>query len=179
MRSACCGKHPCGQFAAQNRGIAATRAPLLAFLDSDDLFTPSAIEVRQARLGAADAPDAVFGRTEQFVSPELSPEAAARIRYEAGPVRGELFQTMLIRRPAFERVGPLDNSIRTAGNIDWISRARVAGIRSVDIDDVVVHRRLHATNIGITAADQKRRDLLRVVRAHRQRSLGPNGSTGP
>jgi glycosyltransferase involved in cell wall biosynthesis len=170
---------PTGQFSAVNRGIAATNAPVLAFLDSDDRFTPTSLEVRLARLGEDDVPDAVFGRIEQFVSPELRPEAAARIRYEAGAVRGELFQAMIIRRSAFERVGPVDSGIRTAGNIDWISRARVAGIRSVEIDDIVAHRRLHNANIGITAAAQKRRDLLSVVRAHRQRSLGPQGGAGP
>ena len=164
-----------GQFAAMNRSIEASASPVLAFLDADDLFTPRSIELRLIRLNAEDDPDAVFGRTEQFVSPELTAEEAARLRFEAGPVRGELFQTMMIRRAAFERVGPLDTSLRTASNVDWISRARVAGILSVEIDEVVARRRLHTTNIGITAARQKRDDLLSVVRAHRRRSFGADG----
>jgi glycosyltransferase involved in cell wall biosynthesis len=163
---------PSGQFAAVNRGIAASKSPLLAFLDADDLFTPSSIEVRLRRLVAADRPDAVFGRTEQFVSPELTAELAARIKFDAGPMHGELFQTMLIRRVAFESVGPVEERLSTSSNIDWISRARARGIRSVEIDDVVARRRLHATNMGITHSSEKRDNLLEVIRAHHRRTRG-------
>lgn len=167
-----------GQFVAMNRAIAATSAPVLGFLDADDLFVPRSLEVRLARLTAGDAPEAVYGRIEQFVSPELAPEEVARLRYDTGHVQGELFQAMLIRRVAFERVGPLDVGPTTSANIDWVSRARAAGLVSVRIDDLVARRRLHLTNIGRTAAEQKRQDLLEIVRRHRQRVQRIEGSPG-
>ena len=159
-----------GQYAAMNRAIRVTSSAVLAFLDADDLFTPSSLEVRLDRLGGFDGPDAVFGRIEQFVSPDLEPHEAARIRYDATPQRVELFQAMLIRRASFARVGPLDESLRTSSNLDWISRARAIGIASVEVDAVVGRRRLHRTNLGRTAKSERNRDLLHVVRAHRRRA---------
>lgn len=170
---------PSGQFVAMNRAVEVSASPVLAFLDADDLYTPASIERRLVRLNADDRPDAVFGRTEQFVSPELTPEQATELRFEAGPLRGELFGAMLIRRTAFARVGPLHTGRRTSSNIDWISRARATGLRSVEIDEVVARRRLHTTNIGRTAKDEKRADLLSVVRAHHRRAAGLDGSPGP
>jgi glycosyltransferase involved in cell wall biosynthesis len=163
---------PRGQFAAMNHGIAVSESPILGFLDADDVFTPDSIAVRLQRLLADDAPDAVFGMTEQFLSPDLGPDDAARLRCEPGPFLVELFQTMLIRRDAFLRVGPLDTDLTTSANIDWISRMRVAGTRSAHIDHVVGRRRLHTANLGLTESARNRDDLLTVIRTHRQRTAG-------
>jgi glycosyltransferase involved in cell wall biosynthesis len=161
---------PGNQFVATNRGVRAVTTPLLSFLDSDDRFPPDSLAARLDRINADDEPEAVFGCIEQFVSPELSPDAAGRLRWIPGPQQVELLQAMLIRRSAMLRIGPLDESLRTSSNLEWISRARAAGLRSAYVDDVVVERRLHETNIGITESDRKRKDLLEVVRRHRRRA---------
>jgi GT2 family glycosyltransferase len=84
-------------------------------------------------------------------------------------MRARLFQAMLIRRRAFERVGPLAEDHATSANIDWMSRARTAGLRTVDIPDVVARRRIHGGNLSIVEGGRKNADLLRVVRAHHNR----------
>ena len=162
-------QEPVGQFAAINHGIEVSTAPVLAFLDADDLYPPDSLAVRLARLLADDAPEAVFGRIIQFVSPELGPEASTRFRFDPEPPHAELFQAQLIRRAAFERVGPLRTDWATSANLEWTSRARGAGLRSVIVPDVVARRRLHGKNVGITRAAQKNLDLLRMVRQHRHR----------
>ena len=166
-------RSPQGQFAAMNAGVEASVGELLAFLDSDDVWIPDGLERRLARLAQDDAPEAVFGRTVQFVSPELGDELRGRYRFDPGPVGGTLFQTMLIRRSAFLRVGPLAEDYATSANIDWMSRSRAAELRAVDIPDVVARRRLHGDNISITAKATKQFDLVRAVRAHRRRTHRP------
>jgi glycosyltransferase involved in cell wall biosynthesis len=174
---------PLGNATAMNTGIATTTGALLAFLDSDDLWTPHALEVRLARLDGPDAPEAVFGRMTQFVSPELGAEAAGGFRFDPGPSTANLFQNMVIRRAAFERIGPLDVSYPSAANIDWMSRAQLGHLRAVSIDDVVSRRRLHRANMGVTLGAAKLKSLTDVVRAHheRARALGahPGRSAGP
>jgi glycosyltransferase involved in cell wall biosynthesis len=160
-----------------NRGIAGSRNvgireathSLLGFLDADDLMTPRSLELRLERLFASDEPDAVFGRIEQFVSPDVDPARASRFRFVEGPQAG-LFSTLLGHRAAFDKVGPIDESFQAGAEIDWISRARLAGLRFVDIDEVALRRRIHADNHSTRFA-AKNAELLRVVNAHRRRTL--------
>ena len=162
-----------------NRGIAATRNvgiteathSLLGFLDADDLLTPRSLECRLERLHAPDEPDAVFGRTEQFVSPDVDPARASRFRIPEESQPGGIFSTLLVRRASFDNVGLIDESFKAGAEIDWISRARLAGLRFVDIDEVSMRRRIHEDNHSTRFA-AKNEELLRVVNAHRRRSLG-------
>jgi GT2 family glycosyltransferase len=116
-----------------------------------------------------DEPDAVFGRMQQFVSPDLGAARASRFRFDPTPQHVALFGTMLVRRRALDRVGPLDPSYVTGSNIDWVSRARATAMRTVEVPDVVMRRRLHETNLGVLQSDRKRSEFLRLVRAHRHR----------
>jgi len=156
---------PSGQFAAANRGVEASSGEVLGFLDADDLWTRDALAVRLERLLADDEPEAVFGRTVQFVSPELDEVARARFQVLSAPAHARLFQTMLIRRHAFDRVGPLATNYRTSPNIDWMSRAQAADLGAAEIDEVVALRRIHGAHVSLT--ESKRADLVDIVRAHR------------
>jgi glycosyltransferase involved in cell wall biosynthesis len=160
---------PGGQATALNTGIAAATGAYLAFLDADDVWEPGAQECRLARLRGPDAPDAVVGRIVQFVSPELGPEAVAQFRFDPAPTVSNLLQAMVIRREAFDRVGPFEASLPSAANIDWMSRARLAGLQFVYVENVVARRRLHRTNMGVTMGAGRLKALTDVVRMHHER----------
>ena len=164
-------QEPEGVAAALNRGVAASTGEVLAFLDADDVWPSTSLECRVTRLAAPDRPEAVFGRIAQFVSPELDPAAARAFRFDPTPVHAPMFQTMVIRRRAFDRVGPLATDYVIGANIDWVSRARAAGVRTAQVEDVVALRRLHESNLGVTERRRQTEDLVRVVRAHRRRML--------
>jgi glycosyltransferase involved in cell wall biosynthesis len=164
-------QEPEGVAAALNRGIATSTGELLAFLDADDVWPPTSLECRLTRLAAPDGPEAVFGRIAQFVSPELGPDAARTFRFDPAPAHAPMFQTMLIERRAFDRVGPLATDYVIGANIDWVSRGRAARVRIAHVEDVVALRRLHGSNLGVTERQRQTVDLIRVVRAHRQRKL--------
>jgi glycosyltransferase involved in cell wall biosynthesis len=160
---------PRGNAAGLNRAIAASSGHLLAFLDSDDLWTDHSLACRLDRLAEDDQPDGVYGRIEQFVSPELDPR---RFRFDPSPPPTPLFDALLIGRSVADALGPLDEGLSTASNIDWLARGRAAGVRLVAIDALVARRRIHGTNMGLMLGDATRDDLLRLVRAHRHRMRG-------
>jgi glycosyltransferase involved in cell wall biosynthesis len=158
-----------GSYAALNRGIATSTGTLLTFFDHDDLCTPSSLACRRTHLETHPELDGVFGLVDQFVSPELGPEVARRYRLVLGPRPVELLPALMVRRQAFDRVGPLDASRRTKSNIDWISRSRDAGVRLAMLPELVLRRRVHTSNISLQATREGNADLLAVVRAHHRR----------
>lgn len=166
-------QEPRGHAAALNRGIGLATRPWLAFLDADDLWTPNALAVRVARANEPGVPQLVGGRVEQFVSPELTDDERARFRFDPKPSRAQVFGAIIVRRAAFTTVGAVDESLPSASTIDWISRARVAELRVGTVDDVVLRRRLHTSNMGVVLDDDVTLRALRdAVRAHHARAHG-------
>ena len=160
----CLRRPHAGAAAARNAGVAAARGELLAFLDSDDLWTPGALRTLTAVLDERRDVDLGFGLVEEFVSPELGEEEGGRLLPAAGPVPGYCAGAMLARRAAFSSVGPFDEGLRVGEFVDWIARARERGLRSHVVDEVVLRRRLHSGNLGRGDRD-RRRDYVRLVKA--------------
>ena len=159
---------PLGLSSALNEAIAVASGDLLTFHDSDDLWTPGRSAPLLAALDDPDV-DAAFGLMEQFADPDLTEAERAKVRIDTRPQIAYLHTTMVVRRTLVQRVGRFDTTLSTSANLDWMSRARAAGMRSVVVPVVVTRRRVHASNLGRRLAEQKRADLLRVIRSHHHR----------
>jgi glycosyltransferase involved in cell wall biosynthesis len=160
-----------GAAVARNRGIAASQAALLAFLDADDLWPPDSLARRHAALVAEPALDAVFGLAEQFICERVTPDQRARLHCAPGRQPGYLIGAMLAKASAFVRFGRLDPSLFVADFIAWLAVAREHGLAARMIDDLVLRRRLHDANLGVARRDL-RHDYLRVARAALRRKDG-------
>ena len=165
---------PSGIAAALNLAVARSTGSVVSFLDADDLWEPDALAVRLERLGAEPATDAVAGATVEFVSPELAP---GRYRVGAAPVYGAVLGATLFRRECFARVGPFDTAVHLAPAVDWVARARTAGVVQGWVEPVVLRRRLHGSNISLTAAGDDYAGMLDVVRRHYRRRASPPAGT--
>ncbi|MFO1056691.1 MAG: glycosyltransferase family A protein [Dongiaceae bacterium] len=135
-----------GEAAARNRGIRETTAPLLAFLDQDDLWLPRKLALQVAALAADPGLDFVFAQHRIFAE-----EGARWFRRDAldRVLTAELPGTLLVRRSAFDRIGLFREALRLGSDVDWVLRARDAGLRSRPVEEVLLLRRMHVANSSI------------------------------
>jgi glycosyltransferase involved in cell wall biosynthesis len=144
-----------GAGAARNRGVAMATGRYIAFLDADDSWPPEKLARQVEILETNPGCDLVFGQVQQFVhgGDDLG-----------GPEPGILPGTLLARREAFQRVGPLAEDLKLGEFIDWYARAREAGLSSRIESAVWLRRRIHDDNLGVRER-ASRGDYLRVLKA--------------
>lgn len=153
-----------GIAAARNVAAARANGEFLTFLDSDDLMRSHTIQTMADVLIRRADIDVVFAHVDEFLSPDLDPEARRRLRPPGHTLAGRLPTTMLCRRDVFFKVGVFDTSLRRAVTLDWTARALEQGVRSLLVGDVLYDRRLHARNNGIVERASTS-DYLKVVKA--------------
>jgi glycosyltransferase involved in cell wall biosynthesis len=130
---------------ARSRAVAATQGEILVLLDADDLLTPNSIACRVQALQDNPRLDVAFGHVRHFT------EHAADAPVPLDPPQpAHVLSSMLVRRAAYERVGPFASGLRVAEALDWMLRAHELGLREMTLPDQVLWRRVHGANNSIT-----------------------------
>ena len=161
-----------GMGAARNSAVELAAGHYLSFLDSDDRFRPDKIERQVEILDADPSVDMVFGHMTEFVSPDVDATSAALLREPVHDLPWRTPNLMLVRREAYERVGPFSTTLRVGIGVDWYARATEQGLKESVPPHIVLERRLHADNNGIRQRDA-RLQYLSVLKASldRKRAL--------
>ena len=154
---------------ARNAGLALAGGELVAFLDDDDVLTPTKLSVQVRYLDEHPETGCVLGRQEWILEDGVEPPPMAR-----DPIFGELggiqLVTAMIRRTVLDELGGFDRSYRYAEDRDLFIRMREHGVEIAVLPEVVLHKRLHGANMTMNAPTTH--PMLRSLREKLQRERG-------
>lgn len=155
--------------ASRNVGAALATAPLLAFLDDDDMWLPEHLERLHLSLSrddadlavawtAADDPTFVFAR---MTSGLRVPDVVSR-----NP--GFVGSNFLVRADVFRAVRGFDPALRVANDQDLLVRLLRAGARYCVVPRVTVRNRIHEGDQLTDKTERRAQGVLAYRRKHRE-----------
>jgi len=149
-----------GQTRAINQGFARSKGEIRAYLNSDDVLRPGAVEAVVAHFRAHPDCDVAYGRADLIdegdhvigahgTTPGASLERLAR-------------ENCVCQPAAFWRVGPLDESLRYAMDYDYWLRLAQAGARFDYLESVLAASRVHPETKTLSQRSAMIREIFQV-----------------
>ena len=152
-----------GHAAARNTGIASAIGDFIGFLDADDLWTPEKISKQVDRLKQHPSTGYVISKMRYFLEPGVETPKSVRADSFTKDHIAFVPSALLVRRSVLHQIGGFDASYRHGNDSDWFFRAKDAGIQMEILPEVLLKRRIHASNLSHEILAMQS-ELLRVVR---------------
>ncbi len=180
---------------ARNLGVRVASAPLISFLDSDDVWKPEKLEAEMAFLARHRGVTVVFSDAEKHDAGRFTPsfmrETPAFSRHLPRVISGDrrivgrrtmvlclleedpiITSAITLRRDAFLRSGGFDESWSTFE--DWALFLRLARHETFGyIDEPLTEIRVSPDSLHLVQAERGRTAMLRLLIAERRRSADP------
>lgn len=154
---------------ARNAGLAVASGEVVAFLDDDDVLPPTKLSAQVRYLDERPEIGCVLGRVEWLFEEGVEPLEMARdpIFGDAGGIQ---LVTAMIRRDVLDGLSGFDASYRYAEDRDLFIRMREHGVEIAVLPEVVLHKRLHGSNMTMNAPTTH--PMLRSLREKLERERG-------
>ncbi len=156
---------------AWNSALAHCTGDVVAFLDSDDMWTADKIELQVRHLEENWAIEAVVGHVQFFLEEGAACPRNFKPELLNGTYPAPMPGALLIRRSACDKVGLFDTRFPIACDIDWFARLRDLQIRIATLPNLFIRKRVHQSNLSLAPSFQPgyQRELAQLLFEKRRR----------
>ena len=147
---------------AYNHGWANAQGEFIAFLSCDDEWVPHKLSTQVAYLLAHTEVQVTMAHAHYVLEPGCRMPPGFRPELLTGSHPGAM-ETLVARKEAAGLVGSFDSRYRTGEDLDWVARARDAGVGLVRLSEVLLIKHIHDSNISLKWAEDNRL-ILRLLR---------------
>ena len=158
-----------GQAAAINEGFARARGGIFGWLNSDDLHMDGTLRtVADALAGCLEEPVVFYGGCEIFRDTDSLIERRPAVAFDGQRLQTTDFldqPSVFFTRTAWDRVGPLDESLHYAFDWEWFLRAARC-CRFQRCARVLSRYRIHSQHKTGTGGLRRWEEMSEVVRRH-------------
>jgi glycosyltransferase involved in cell wall biosynthesis len=145
---------------ARNLGIELAQGDFIAFLDSDDRWTPNKLTLQAEVL----RPNLQIQYVTAHLQLVADTETCLRNGYQsdvlATPKWGRTPGVLLARRELFTQVGAFNPELRIAGDLEWFGRVQQLEIPNLTLPDVLLYKRIRHDSLSA----QSRANRLEVMK---------------
>jgi glycosyltransferase involved in cell wall biosynthesis len=165
---------------AWNQGVGVARGTLVAFISSDDRWTPDKLSRQIERMMREPELAYTIAMFRFFLEPGCRiPRGFNRSLMDQDLV-GRIPETLVAWRETFDAVGGFNASYAAAQDVDWFLRAQELDLPTALVPSVLLYKRVHESNLSSNAAVNTPA-LLQILRSsiRRRRAAGAPDAVGP
>ncbi len=155
---------------ARNYAIQTARGKIIAFLDSDDVWTPDKLSIQLRYLAANPHIQGTITWLKFIVGQEYSPHILPKKNHYQRDQIGYTPSALVARRDLFQIVGQFNPDYSLNCDADWFMRLLDLKIPFAVIPKILLYKRIHDTNLSLDIA-KSRNEMMRIIRdsVHRKR----------
>ena len=160
-----------GMYEAVNKGLAMATGDIVAYLASDDVYLPWAVEAVVEAFASKPKVDLLFGDGVTFEEDSgtqilrlYSPFDRISLANHASLMQPAVFW----RRTLYERLGGFDARLRYVADLDYWLRAAAAGATIAHLDEILAVERVHEDRLS----SARREAMQAEEQAMRARNAG-------
>ena len=133
---------------AKNLGIAEAKGGFIAFISHDDLWPAHKLSMQMDYMTRHPEIQYTITRVKFFLEPGCQIPWGFKKELLEGDYVGKMPETLVARTSLFDAIGGFNTDLSYMEDIDWFHRADRRRVPMAVIQEVLLHKRIHDTNVS-------------------------------